>query len=170
MATITYISGGQRSGKSSTAQSLALSKSDKPFYVATAFVSDDEMKARVERHKTDRGDNWTSIEETTFVGDIDFTENSVVVLDCVTLWLTSIFFKFNEDVDKSLYFFRKQWDKLKSKKIDLIVVSNEIGMGVIPSSAMSRKFTDLQGWANQIIAKDADEAYFMVSGIKMKLK
>ncbi len=170
MATITYISGGQRSGKSSTAQRLALSKSNKPFFIATAFVSDDEMNDRVERHKRDRGDNWTSIEETLFVGSLDLPDNSVVVLDCITLWLTSIFFKFEEDIDKSLEFFNKQWTNLISKSIELIVVSNEIGMGVIPSSAMARKFTDLQGWANQIIAKDADEAYLMVSGIKVRLK
>jgi len=170
MAKITYISGGQRSGKSSTAQILALSKTDKPIYVATAFVSDDEMKARIERHKSDRGDNWTSIEETLYIGDLDLPDGSVVVLDCVTLWLTSIFFKLDEDVDKSLDFFKEQWCKLKSKNIDLIVVSNEIGMGVIPSSAMARKFADLQGWANQIIARDANEAFLMVSGLKMKIK
>ena len=170
MSKITYITGGQRSGKSSTAQTNALSKSNKPTYVATAFISDDEMKARIYRHKADRGDNWTSIEETLFVGDLELNENSVVVLDCVTLWLTSIFFKFEEDVDGSLEFFKTQWNKLKSKNIDLIVVSNEIGMGVIPSSAMARKFTDLQGWANQIIANDADEAYLMVSGLKIRLK
>lgn len=170
MAIITYISGGQRSGKSSTAQNLALSKSNNPTYIATAFVSDDEMKARVDRHKSDRGSNWSSIEETLYVGDIDIADDSVVVLDCITLWLTSIFFKFDEDIDKSLYFFNHQWIKLTSKNIEIIVVSNEIGMGVIPSSAMARKFTDLQGWANQIVAKSSNEAYFMVSGLKMKLK
>lgn len=170
MAKITYISGGQRSGKSSTAQDLALSKSNNPTYIATAFISDDEMKARVDRHKSDRGSNWSSIEETLYVGDIDIADDSVVVLDCITLWLTSIFFKFDEDIDKSLDFFNHQWTKFTSKNIEIIVVSNEIGMGVIPNSAMARKFTDLQGWSNQIVAKSSDEAYFMVSGLKMKLK
>ena len=170
MAYITYFTGGQRSGKSSSASSLALSKSNTPTYLATALVSDKEMESRIDRHKNDRGSNWTNIEENLFVGDLDFKDDSVVLLDCITLWLTSIFFKHDEDIDKSLVFFKNQWTKLKSKNIDLIVVSNEIGMGVIPENKMARKFTDLQGWANQIVAKDADEAYFMVSGLKMKLK
>lgn len=170
MALITYFTGGQRSGKSSSASNLALSKSNTPTYLATAVVRDDEMKERVEIHQNDRGENWVNIEESLYVGELDFKPNEVVLLDCITLWLTSIFFANNESVDESLSFFKAQWSKLKEKNIDLIVVSNEIGMGVIPNSAMARKFTDLQGWANQIIAKDADEAYLMVSGLKMKLK
>ena len=170
MAYITYFTGGQRSGKSSTATNLALSKSNNPTYLATAVVRDNEMKDRVEIHKNDRGNNWINIEESLYVGNIEFKDNAVVVLDCITLWLTSIFFNNNESVDESLMFFREQWNKLKDKNIDLIVVSNEIGMGLHADTHMGRKFTDLQGWANQIIAKDANEAYFMVSGLKMKLK
>ena len=170
MAYVTYFTGGQRSGKSSTASNLALSKSRTPIYLATAIVGDDEMKERVEIHKNDRGSNWISIEESIYVGDLEFADGSVIVLDCITLWLTSIFFENNESVDESLSFFKIQWSKLKEKSIDLIIVSNEIGMGLHADTKMGRKFTDLQGWANQIVAKDANEAYFMVSGLKMKLK
>ncbi len=170
MAKITYITGGQRSGKSSAAQELALSRSINPIYVATAIVTDDEMNDRIKRHKQDRGDQWGNIEEPLYVGDLDIKENSVVVLDCVTLWLSSIFFKNNESVNESLLFFKKEWKKLTTKNIDLIVVSNEIGMGLHADTKMGRKFTDLQGWVNQIIAKDADQAIFMVSGIEINIK
>lgn len=170
MAKITYITGGQRSGKSSAAQELALSKSKNPLYIATAIVTDNEMNDRIERHKKDRGGQWINMEEPLYVGDMDINEDAVVVLDCVTLWLSSIFFKNNESVNESLKFFKDQWIKLITKKIDLIIVSNEIGMGIHANTKMGRKFTDLQGWVNQIIAKDADQAIFMVSGIEMKIK
>jgi len=170
MAKITYITGGQRSGKSSAAQKLALSSSKNPIYIATAVVTDDEMNNRIERHKQDRGDQWTNLEEPLYVGGLDIKENTVVVLDCVTLWLSSIFFKNNESVNESLLFFKNEWKKLTTKNIDLIVVSNEIGMGLHADTKMGRKFTDLQGWVNQIIAKDADQAIFMVSGIEIKIK
>jgi len=167
---IIYITGGQRSGKSSTAQNLALTKTSKPVFIATAVVTDDEMQKRIARHINERGNQWINIEEPLFVGDIDIKSKSVVVLDCVTLWLSSIFFKHNESVKDSLVFFQNQWNKFISKDLEIIVVSNEIGMGLHANTKMGRKFTDLQGWANQIIAKDADEVFFMVSGIKLKIK
>ncbi|RUA10950.1 MAG: adenosylcobinamide kinase/adenosylcobinamide phosphate guanyltransferase [Flavobacteriia bacterium] len=170
MAKIIYLTGGQRSGKSSAAQRLALSESNKPIYIATAVVTDNEMDKRIERHKRDRGNQWKNIEEPLYVGDLDIQKHAVVVLDCITLWLSSIFFKNKEDVEKSFLFFKNQWAKLISKDIRLIVVSNEIGMGLHADTEMGRKFTDLQGWTNQLIAKDADEAYLMVSGIKIKIK
>lgn len=170
MATITYLTGGQRSGKSNAALNLATSLSKEPIYIATAVITDDEMNTRIERHKMERGDEWINIEEPLYVGNLNIKENSVVVLDCVTLWLSSIFFKNNESVSESLLFFKEQWEKLISKKIELIIISNEIGMGLHADTKMGRKFTDLQGWANQIIAKDADKAIFMVSGIKIKIK
>jgi len=170
MAKITYITGGQRSGKSSAAQELALTRSIHPVYIATAVVTDDEMNDRIERHKQDRGNQWINMEEPLYIGDLDIKENAVVVLDCITLWLSSIFFKNNESINESLKFFKDQWTKLISKNMELIVVSNEIGMGLHADTKMGRKFTDLQGWVNQIIAKDADKAIFMVSGIKMKIK
>jgi len=170
MAKITYITGGQRSGKSSAAQNLALSKSDNPIYIATAVVTDVEMKKRIKRHISDRGEQWINMEEPVYVGDLDLKDGSIVVIDCVTLWLTSIFFKNNESIDKSLTFFQDQWNKLISKNIEMIIVSNEIGMGLHADTKMGRKFTDLQGWVNQIIGKDSDEAYLMISGLKVKIK
>ena len=86
------------------------------------------------------------------------------------MWLSSIFFKNNESVKESLIFFKDQWTKLTTKNMELIVVSNEIGMGLHADTKMGRKFTDLQGWVNQIIAKDANQAIFMVSGIEIKIK
>ncbi len=165
-----YITGGQRSGKSSFAQKLAKEKSDTPYYLATSRVLDKDFRQRVERHKADRDDKWTTVEEEKCISSVIFPENSVVVVDCVTLWLTNLFLDNSEDISKTLSEAKSEWDAFIKKKITIIVISNEIGMGLHADTSTGRKFTDLQGWMNQYIAKSADVAYFMVSGMAMKIK
>lgn len=169
MAKITFITGGQRSGKSSFAQRLAEEKSDAPIYLATAHIWDDDFNARVERHKRDRGNNWQTIEEEIFLSKYIFT-GKTVLLDCITLWLTNIFYQNKNDVDKSLEIAKSEWDKFIEHEFNLIVVSNELGMGVHPENEIARKFADLQGWMNQYIAKSADKVILMVSGIPVNIK
>lgn len=164
-----YITGGARSGKSSYAQQLALSLSDKPIYVATARKWDEDFQDRINRHQLDRGDQWEAIEEEKELSKIDFI-GRVVVIDCVTLWLTNFFVDTKYDIDTCLTLFKKEMKGLQEQEATFIIISNEIGMGVHAESAIGRKFTDLQGWANQHLAKIADEAIFMVSGLPMKLK
>ena len=94
----------------------------------------------------------------------------MVVLDCITLWLTNYFTDNHFDMDKSLEQAKKEWDKFIENDFTLIVISNEIGMSLHADTEAGRKFTDLQGWMNQYIAKFADEVIFMVSGIPMKVK
>lgn len=95
----------------------------------------------------------------------------VVLLDCLTLWATNVFFHCKEDPDESLTFLQEQFDKLtRDKATTFIVVTNEIGMGGISSNALVRKFTDLQGWLNQYVAALADEVVLMVSGIPVTIK
>ncbi len=166
---IYYISGGQRSGKSSFAQNLALSFSQEPVYLATARVWDTDFADRVKRHQDDRDARWANLEEEKDLSKLDL-DGRVVVLDCVTLWLTNYFVDTQYDVERSLKEAQTEWDKVCQKKCTLIVVSNEIGMGTHAETEIGRKFTDLQGWMNQYIARRADEAYFMVSGIPMKIK
>lgn len=166
---IYYITGGERSGKSSYAQQLAESLSENPYYLATSRVWDNDFKKRVDRHISDRDERWTTIEEEKAINSV-IVEKSTVVIDCVTLWLTNIYTDNKYDVDKSLKEAKKEIDILKTINATIIIISNEIGMGVHASTEMARKFTELQGWTNQYIAKKSDEATFMVSGLPLKLK
>jgi len=169
MGKIIFITGGQRSGKSSYAMQKALELSDNPVYLATARIWDDDFKKRVQKHQTDRSNNWINIEEEKEISKISLN-GKVVVLDCITLWLTNYFTDNHFDMDKSLEQAKNEWDKFIENDFTLIVISNEIGMSLHADTEAGRKFTDLQGWMNQYIAKFADEVIFMVSGIPMKVK
>jgi len=169
MKKIILITGGQRSGKSTKAEELALSLSEEPVYVATAHVWDDEFRERVRRHQQRRGPQWTNIEEELHLSRHDLT-GRVVVIDCVTLWLTNFFFANNSDVDKSLELAKSEFDKFTQPEATYIFVTNEIGSGGVSDNALQRQFTDLQGWMNQYIAARADEVFLMVSGINVRIK
>jgi len=169
MAQITFITGGQRSGKSSFAQRLAEEKSESPIYLATARIWDEDFRLRVKRHQSDRGNQWQTIEEQINIGKHDLS-GKVVLLDCITLWLTNIFYENKNSVDLSLEIAKKEWNKFIQQDFTLIVVSNELGMGIHPENELARKFADLQGWMNQYIAKSAHEVQLMVSGIPVKVK
>ena len=169
MAKITFITGGQRSGKSRYAQELAEKKSDEPVYLATAHIWDVDFEQRVKRHQSDRGEKWTTIEEEIEIGSLTL-DGKTVLLDCITLWLTNIFYKNKSDVNQSLEKAKEVWENFVKKDITLIVVSNELGMGVHPENELARKFADLQGWMNQHIAQTADEVFLMISGIPLKIK
>ena len=168
---IVFITGGARSGKSSYAQQKALAISKNPVYVATAklYAGDEEFKQRVNRHISDRDERWTSIEEQFHVSKLSL-ENKTVVVDCVTLWLTNFFSLHKYEIEKSLEDFKKEIDALQKINAIFFIISNEIGMGVHAETEIGRKFTDLQGWANQYVAGVADEVVLMVSGIPLAVK
>jgi adenosylcobinamide kinase/adenosylcobinamide-phosphate guanylyltransferase len=163
------ITGGARSGKSRHAQELALQHSGNPLYVATARPFDEDFKQRIRRHQQDRDQRWSTVEEEKHLSRLDL-EGRVVVIDCVTLWLTNVFIDLAFDVDACLEACKKEFDALIRKNALLIFVSNELGMGVHAESEMGRKFTDLQGWMNQYIAAKADTVLLMVSGIPLVVK
>lgn len=169
MAKVIFITGGQRSGKSAYAQAKALELSESPVYLATSRIWDDDFKNRVDRHKKDRSENWINYETEKEISKLHL-ESKTVVLDCITLWLTNFFADNKYDVEKSLDQAKKEWDKFIQNDFTAFVISNEIGMGVHASTEGARKFTDLQGWMNQYIAKYADEVILMVSGIPLKIK
>ncbi len=166
---IILVTGGQRSGKSAFSEKKALEYSDAPLYVATAHVIDDEFRERVRIHQARRGPNWSTIEEEIELGKHDITGKTALI-DCVTMWITNVFFNNGENVRKSLEILKSEFDKFTSRNGVFIFVSNEIGSGVIASDPMTRKFADLQGWFNQYIAANADEVYLTVAGIPMKIK
>jgi len=169
MKKIIYITGGERSAKSSFAQDLALKLSDNPIYLATARIWDDDFKSRIAKHKNERDECWTTIEEEKNISKHDYT-GKVVVMDCVTLWLNNFHYDNNYDTSKTLEQTKTEFDKLIKQDFTLIVISNEIGMSVIAERESTRKFIELQGWINQHIATQANEAYLMVSGIAVKIK
>ena len=169
MKKMILITGGQRSGKSSKAEELALSLSENPVYMATAHIWDEEFRERVRRHQERRGPQWTNIEEETALSKHDMT-GRVVVIDCVTLWLTNFFFANESNTDRSLEQAKAEFDKFTEGEATYIFVTNEIGSGGVSDNAIQRKFTDLQGWMNQYIAQKADEVILMVSGIAVNIK
>jgi len=166
---IYFITGGQRSGKSCYAQKLALQLTDSPLYIATSKVWDEDHKKRIERHKQDRDERWTTIEEEKFLSKVDL-EKKVAVIDCITLWLTNYFIDNNYNIEEILKQTKIELDALAKKDATLIIVSNEIGMGIHAQTEAGRKFADLQGWTNQYIASLADKVFLMVSGIPVQIK
>ena len=172
MKKIILITGGQRSGKSEKAEALALSLSTNPVYLATAHVWDDEFRERVRRHQERRGPEWTNIEEELYLSCHDLT-GKVVVIDCVTLWLTNwlmVDSVGSDSVDAILAEAKRELDAFTQHDATYIFVTNEIGLGGVSDNALQRKFTDLQGRMNQYIAQKANEVILMVSGIPVNIK
>jgi len=166
---IILVTGGQRSGKSSYAQKLALSLSANPIYLATSAVWDEEHRQRIERHKRDRGPEWTNIEELKDLQKIDVT-GRVVVIDCVTLWSTNFFSETDGDVELSLTSITERFEAFTQQNATFIFVTNELGLGGTSNNDLQRRFTDLLGWVNQHIAAASDEVVLMVSGIPVYIK
>ena len=171
---LTLITGGQRSGKSEMAERLALDLSDCPVYLATATVApgDSEMERRVAAHKARRGPQWTSVEEPLSPSaHAGLLAGRTVLVDCLTLWATNLFFDCGDDDAAAFDSFAHELDALLDAGCDnLILVTNEIGLGGISPNAMQRRFTDLQGRVNRLAAEKADNVYFMISGIPLKIK
>lgn len=168
MKKIILITGGQRSGKSRQAEELALRLAPDPVYLATAHIWDEEFRERVLKHQQRRGPQWTNIEEERQLSRHDLS-GRVVVIDCVTLWLTNLFFD-NSDVDTTLANAKAEFDRFTTPDATYIFVTNEIGSGGTSDNALQRRFTDLEGWMNQYIAARADEVILMVSGIPVTIK
>ena len=164
------ITGGERSGKSGYGQDLAMSLSKNPMYVATARNWDGDFQKRIDRHQSDRDENWVNIEKEKHLSEIDFS-GKVAMIDCVTLWLTNFFVDTKNDVELCLEQAKKEIELvLQQEDITIIIITNEIGMGVHAATHVGRKFTELQGWMNQYLAKKADKVVLMVSGIPVPVK
>lgn len=179
MAKIILVTGGARSGKSSYALELAESLADHKLFIATCPDLDTEMADRVDRHKKEReGRGWATIESQVDLASV-FTVQAraydVVLVDCITLWVNNILY-INEQKsvavsDSSIAELCGAWlqqaDRLEAV---VIVVTNEVGLGVVPDNALARKYRDLVGTCNQLIAKRADEVVLVSCGIPLRLK
>ena len=166
---IIYISGGQRSGKSEFAEKLALRYSDNPIYIATSRIWDAEHGARIKTHQERRKENWQNREEEKWISAVEL-DGRTALLDCITLWITNFFDDAQYQPEVALEEAKQEWDRLRQQEGIIIVVSNELGMGLHPIEEGGRDFLDLHGKINQYIAGMAQEAYFMVSGNPLKIK
>jgi adenosylcobinamide kinase/adenosylcobinamide-phosphate guanylyltransferase len=166
---IYFITGGERSGKSSYAQKLALELSGSPVYLATARKWDEDFEKRIKRHQDERDSRWTSIEEEKQLSKV-LEKGKVTVVDCVTLWLTNFYTDTKYNVEESLKQAKEEFDKAIAVGSTIIIISNEIGMGMHADTEIGRKFVELQGWMNQYIAAKANKAVFMVSGLPVTIK
>jgi adenosylcobinamide kinase/adenosylcobinamide-phosphate guanylyltransferase len=173
------LTGGARSGKSRWAQELAQKTGGAVLFVATAEAGDDEMESRIKTHKASRPKDWITLEVTTHIGGQiakNIGKAKTVIIDCITLLTSNVFQQFDEKTDPSSVEkaltaeINELIDCMKNSKADFIIVTNEVGLGIVPADRVSRLYRDLLGKANQMLAKYADEVYLMVSGIPVAVK
>jgi adenosylcobinamide kinase/adenosylcobinamide-phosphate guanylyltransferase len=161
--------GGARSGKSRFGQQLARQLTPRPVYLATSRRWDDEHAARIERHRADRGPEWVTVEEPLEIASAALG-HPVVVLDCVTLWLTNVFAREDSDLERSLSAAKQEIDRCLRRVNTWILISNELGQGVHASTPSARRFVDLQGFINQHLASQVETVALMVAGLPHVVK
>ncbi len=182
---IIFILGGARSGKSSFALKEASKISGKKAYIATAEALDSEMKDRIEKHRKDRENKWDTYEEPIKISEIikDIKDKySVIIIDCLTLWLSNVMLQSKQPENAINEFLQVLGSLSRSSSstrlnglngfsgLNLFIVSNEVGMGIVPDNEMAREFRDLAGFLNQKIAEITDEVYLVTAGIPIKIK
>lgn len=167
-AKLILITGGARAGKSAFAQEWAHALGDgKVSFIATAQALDEEMSQRIEQHQGDRPAIWETLEEPLEVPyALSLAQGGVVLLDCLTLWVSNLMHAGREVLPEleNLLAIRAETQKV------LLVVTNEVGMGIVPDNALARAYRDLLGAANRRLAEEADVVYLLVSGIPVKIK
>jgi adenosylcobinamide kinase/adenosylcobinamide-phosphate guanylyltransferase len=173
MSKITLITGGARSGKSSFALSLGLQNHSKRAFIATAVPFDQEMKDRISRHRGERGDRFHTVEEpielprvlTALPGGTE-----VVVVDCLTVWLGNLYHRFQDEEKEVRVRVETFLAYLDHPVCDLILVTNEVGWGIVPDNPLARSFRDMAGYLNRGVAQRAATAYLLCCGIPIALK
>ena len=177
MAHIVFITGGARSGKSAFAERRAREFGAPLGYLATAQTLDGEMEERVKRHRQRRGSEWSTIEEPVYLPQALARcdgQYQAILVDCLTLWLSNLLFKYEDAGEQVEERIHEDLQRLKSTLqgmvTPVVLVSNEVGMGIVPDNALARLFRDIAGTANQTIAGAADEVHAVISGIPLRLK
>lgn len=176
MPNFTLITGGARSGKSTFAEKYAAHLGLPVIYIATAQIFDDEMAQRVKKHRQQRPEHWQVIEEPYAIQSALENlqdKNAVVLLDCVTLWLSNLLLKALKPSEAEDYILKEvQKVALLAKEITppVIMVTNEVGQGIVPENALARTYRDLAGKANQLLARQADKLYWVVAGYPVEIK
>jgi adenosylcobinamide kinase/adenosylcobinamide-phosphate guanylyltransferase len=165
---IILITGGARSGKSMHAEARAKTFAGKPVYVATAEALDAEMRERIAGHRARRGADWIEHETPLeLVAALNATDGGGArLVDCLTLWLSNLVLA-ERDWSKET---ERLTESLRAQKSPVVLVSNEVGLGIVPDNALARQFRDAAGTMNQTIARAADEVEFVVAGLPMRVK
>ena len=179
----TLIIGGARSGKSHFAQELGLKSTQPVLFVATAVAGDEEMRQRIEEHKKARPTTWSTLEVPSHIGNQirqKIGKAQTVIVDCITLLVNNIFSQYCDAADESINapLIEKEVmaeidelvDCINQVKARFIIVSNEVGLGLVPDNRIGRLYRDLLGRANQVLAQRADEIYLMAAGIPILIK
>ena len=166
--TVSFFLGGARSGKSRRAQGLCEAASTRRLYIATAEALDDEMAQRIALHQSDRGEGWRTLEAplelTASLGQAE--EREVILIDCLTLWLSNLMHH-QRDIAAEI---DRLCQALSATRHDVFIVSNEVGMGLVPETSLGRAFRDEQGRLNQAVAAVADMVEFVAAGLPLRLK
>lgn len=173
---IHLVLGGARSGKSRFALEQVMQQSEKTdlpvTFVATATASDPEMAQRIAYHEAERPDHWRLAEVpmdlNLLLAETEFLPKQILLIDCLTLWLNNQLFEYPDQNFKIL--FSDLLDGLQACKCDIFLVSNEVGLGIIPMGEVSRKFVDQAGWLNQALAAQVDKVTFIAAGLPISLK
>jgi len=176
---LTLLLGGARSGKSSYAQRLAETTGKPVTFIATAQALDEEMSTRIQKHRSERPASWQTLEiPLEIASHLQQIKSDVVILDCITLLVTNLLMKFVKDdlVDETPFMLAVQNEvenliaKIREGQRDWFIISNEVGLGLVPPYQMGRVYRDGLGWANQRLAREADKVIFMVAGIPTVIK
>lgn len=165
---VILVGGGARSGKSRYALELAKKHGDRLLFLATAQPFDHEMEARIARHRAERAPQFSTVEEPIEIGDaIAKADADAIVVDCLTLWLSNVMLTFGRDVERDT---DKLMSAAQSSNAAVILVTNEVGCGIVPESTLGRDFRDHAGILNQRAASVAQEVYWMIFGQALRVK
>ncbi len=166
---LVLILGGARSGKSTYAERLARESQTRVLYVATSEAGDEEMAARIAQHRTQRPAHWITLEAPRAIGAAvrsSGVKAPMVLVDCLTLWLSNAM-QSGLDIEAET---AKLQDALAARSGPTVIVSNEVGLGIVPDNALARRFRDLQGMLNQKLAAQAQRVIMMVAGVPVAVK
>lgn len=165
----TLVLGGARSGKSAFAERLAWDSGLEKIYIATATAGDDEMHARISHHKARRGDTWRTVEEPSDLAEACLREarpGHIILVDCLTLWLSNLMLA-ERDIETKT---QRLTEVLQKRPCPIVLVSNEVGLGLVPETPLGRRFRDEQGRLNQRIAACVDDVAFIAAGLPLWIK
>ena len=165
-----FVTGGARSGKSAFAEGLAAQSGESVTYLATAVAFDAEMQDRIGRHRADRPAHWVTVEEpVTVPAAVQGAKTPVLLLDCLSVWVNNLMYQ--EWTDAQILAAADELLNAASTHAGtVILVTNEVGLGIVPDNALARRYRDVLGWVNQRCAGASHEAYLLVSGLPLKLK
>ncbi len=170
---VILVTGGARSGKSDFAQDMAEKREGKRLFLATAQAFDEEMETRIQKHWEKRGNRWETREEPILLGKALRSVSAsydTILIDCLTLWMSNLLMEFPDEFEKVREIVDDFFQSMEGIGGMIIIVSNEVGSGIVPDNKLARDYRDQLGFLNQAVARRADDVYLLCSGIPVKIK